>query len=253
VRAGGGPLPRRLRRSFLAARGDPSPNPGGPRGRGWRFSEIHRVPTPSPQFPAVWGRGRPSLRGTSKRPVGGEGPAVCAPVRGIAAFTPAPSRPDGSPDRATGVADRLLRCVCGRQRMIRHALQKKSHGPGPRLTSLPTPGPPSTPGPNRMCVQPAPSRTARRDHARCESAGVSDDANGHGRRVRAGGLREFPAAVSTAAEGPANDPASPPTLCHPPSLGVVHHPPFRYSRRFRAGFRRSPGIRRPSSTERCWI
>ena len=89
-----GPLPRRLRRSFLAARGDPSPNSGGGVGC---YLDVCVYEQP---LPRSWGRGRPPLRGTSKRPVGGEGPSETRrPHPPVHPFTAAPRRccPAGCP------------------------------------------------------------------------------------------------------------------------------------------------------------
>ena len=55
--------------------------------KGRRPSEAHRTPPAPHPSPAVWGRGRPPSRGTSERPVGGEGP------RGSRRTAPSPFHP----------------------------------------------------------------------------------------------------------------------------------------------------------------
>src|SRR6476620_5570094 len=64
----GGPLPRRLRRSFLAARGDPSPKL---RGRGCLRHIAEETRTPPPQL----GEGSDAVARNERTAVRGRGPS----------------------------------------------------------------------------------------------------------------------------------------------------------------------------------
>jgi hypothetical protein len=107
----GSNLPRQFRGRWAGG--------AGPEGACAGLSEAPDPP-PTPPLPRSWGRGRPPLRGPSKRPVGGEGPA------GRAALAPRPASFTSSPAPAS--APRTGRGPRGASRPRRSAGRSASRG-----------------------------------------------------------------------------------------------------------------------------